>query len=165
MEIKHSMKWLYSQIVVAIIVSLLTIPVAIWWDTFTMATRESAEPLPPLLLALVPVFALMYFITRELAPNATRLLTERLVLDDSRIHIKWGVVTRRVKEIPYDWVLSVRVKQNFFERILGFGTLLVHTENDISGIYFDGVDNPEIIKQLIQDRANNMRVDAAKTEA
>ncbi len=93
--------------------------------------------LPWVLLALAPevgwLFAILY-----LAANALGLLiaialippycrTIRYELGERELVVRRGLITRAVDTLPYDKITNLAIRRGPLDRLLGLGTLAIHT--------------------------------------
>lgn len=86
------------------------------------------------------------------AVHLLKYLSESLSLDDRHLKLKTGILSNHEVEIPFDKINTISVKQGLLGKILSYGDIIVHTGNDVSGIAFKSIDNPQQIKALIQGR-------------
>ncbi|MCA9327568.1 PH domain-containing protein, partial [Candidatus Saccharibacteria bacterium] len=78
-----------------------------------------------------------------------------ITLGKQGIHLHKGWLNVTDKQIPYGKVNTVETHQSLLDRWVGCGTLKIFTGNDIQGITFNSIDEPNKIKQIIEERVNN----------
>lgn len=79
-------------------------------------------------------------------------LSGSLTVGDKYVKVKTGFLSNDEKEIPYTKINSVSVKQDIIGKILNYGSVIIYTGNDVSGIAFSNLDNPSEVKSLILKR-------------
>ena len=79
-----------------------------------------------------------------------RYLTTTVSVVQTGLIYKTGLINKVEKQIPFTRVNSVDIKRNLPGQFLSYGDVRVFTGNDIDGIVFRGIDNPETLKQVIQ---------------
>lgn len=79
-----------------------------------------------------------------------KYLSEFLIISPRMLKLKSGLFSNQEVEIPYDKINAIKMQQSLFGMMLGYGTLIVYTGNDISGIKLINLDNPQQIKTEIQ---------------
>jgi len=77
-----------------------------------------------------------------------------ITLTKQGIHMHKGWLNVTDKQVPYEKVNTIETKQSIIDRMLGCGQLKIFTGNDIQGITFVGIDNPQKIKTIIEQRVN-----------
>lgn len=78
--------------------------------------------------------------------------THHLYLLEKSILIKKGIIGKQLDEMPYKKINSIRVIQGLFGRVLGYGDVIVVAGNDSINLTFAGVDEPQKVKQKIEER-------------
>lgn len=86
------------------------------------------------------------------AVHLLKYLSESLSLDDKHLKLKTGILSNHEVEIPFDKINTISVRQGLLGKILNFGDIVIHTGNDVSGIAFKSIDNPQQIKVLVQSK-------------
>jgi uncharacterized membrane protein YdbT with pleckstrin-like domain len=76
------------------------------------------------LYSLLALFALVAFLLQLLTAWITQLTTE-IAVTNRRVIYKTGLISRRTIEMNMDKVESVDVTQDFFGRLLDYGTVLI----------------------------------------
>lgn len=80
----------------------------------------------------------------------------RYVITNQRLHIKRGILSRRVQQTRLERVQNVNTDQSLFERILRVGTVDFDTAGtDDSDFTFQGVANPADVVSAV-DRAQRL---------
>lgn len=65
------------------------------------------------------------------------------VLTSERIIARGGIIARRGVEIPLEVINDVHFKQTIFERLLGFGDLVIESAGEQGQSRFSNIPNPE----------------------
>lgn len=100
-----------------------------WWVCF----------LPPLIYLLW--IALRHF----------RLTLTKLVINEDRIRLESGLLSKQMHAIDVSKVHDVRVEQSVRQRVLGVGDLTVETASQSSRIHISDIDKPqEIADRILQ---------------
>lgn len=76
----------------------------------------------------------------------------RLVIGDKTIRIETGVITSNTRDIPYSKIQSVTVNQSVVGQMLGYGHIQITSGNELTPIVFKYADNPQAVRQAIQDK-------------
>ena len=84
------------------------------------------------------------------AYHLIKYLSEYLVVDEKHLKFKTGVLSNSEVEVPFNKINSISIKQTLFGKLLGYGDIIVNTGNDVSGIVFKSVDDPQSLKKEIQ---------------
>lgn len=98
----------------------------------------------PLLMFLVGFFTLPIRILN--------FLNAKLILKEKTILLQKGVLSKSDVEIPYSKINTVSIKQDLIGNLFSYGDIVITTGNDVSGIPFAGVSNPQHIRQLINNK-------------
>ena len=85
-----------------------------------------------------------------------RLMSESLTIGDKHLKLKTGILSNNELEIPYNKINSISVKQGLIARLLGFGSIVIYTGNDVSGIVFKQLNYPSEIKKAIQEKIDTI---------
>lgn len=102
-------------------------------------------------LLLVPVFGLglLIFLVWYLKNKGSKLtVTEHDILFEE------GLLGKDRAEINISSVRTVRVKQSFFNRIFGTGTVELYTAGDTPEIVVAGIPDPNKVRELIKSCQN-----------
>lgn len=81
-----------------------------------------------------------------------KLMSERLSIDNNHVKLKTGILSNNEVGVPYNKINTISVKQGLIGKMLNFGSIVIYTGNDKSGIEFTQVDSPLEIKMAIQER-------------
>lgn len=98
----------------------------------------------PLMIIMVGFFTLLV--------RVLRFLNAKLTLKEKTILLQGGIINKGDVEIPYSKINSVSVRQGLLGSFFGYGDIVITTGNDISGIPFKGIKNPQYVKQLINSK-------------
>lgn len=103
-------------------------------------------------LLLVPVFGLglIIFLVWHLQNKGSKL-----TVTDNDILFEKGLLSKDRSEIIIASVRTVRVKQSFFNRVFGTGTVELYTAGDAPEIVAAGIPDPNRVRELIKSRQNN----------
>lgn len=102
-----------------------------------------------LALLLVPVFGLglLIFLVWHLKNKSLKL-----VVTDNEVLFEKGLLSKERSEVTISSVRSVKVKQTFFNRIFGTGTVELYTAGDSPEIVAPGMPDPNKVRELIRGR-------------
>lgn len=103
-------------------------------------------------LLLVPAFGLglIIFLVWYL-----RCMASRLTVTDSEILFEQGLLSKDRSEISFSSVRTIKVKQSFFNRIFGTGTIELYTAGDTPEIVAKGMPDPNRIRDLIKQNQDS----------
>lgn len=76
-------------------------------------------------------------------------LNQSITIGPKSVVLKKGILNIKTLDIRYNKINSINVDRGLLGRILGYGTILIFTGNDVSGIAFKNVDEPEMLKMEI----------------
>jgi len=145
----------WIALAVAALVAVIEVAVAIW--LFTLIDGLSW------LILLVLAVALIAYPIRRLV----WWLTSHFVVTTDRIIHREGWFAKRSMDIPYEAVNDVRFNQTVFERIIGAGSLIIHSASEAGRQEFRAIRHPEDVQKAIyhereknQQRAFNPRATA-----
>lgn len=102
-----------------------------------------------LTLLLVPVAGLgiIIFLVWYLKTRASKLsVTENDILFEE------GLLNKNRSEIHIERIRTIKVKQSFFNRIFGTGTIELYTAGDTPEIVAAGMPDPHKVRDLIKNR-------------
>ena len=85
-----------------------------------------------------------------------------LTLDTRRLRYKTGVLARRGNDVGLLQIRSISVHQSIWQRLVGVGTLLIHTAGDEPEIAVASVPRPEDTRKAIQEAVDRMRWDTSQ---
>lgn len=57
---------------------------------------------------------------------------QRIMVDDSSIHLVRGLLSRHETSIPFRRIQSVEIEQSFFYRLMGLGKIVISTTTDMN---------------------------------
>lgn len=106
--------------------------------------------------------ALMLAAAAVLAWGKLESICTSLTLDTRRLRHKAGVLARRGNDVGLLQIRSISVHQSIWQRLMGIGTLLVHTAGDEPEIAVASVPRPEDARQAIQEAVDRMRSDTSR---
>jgi len=135
----------------------LPLKYALWVGTIV------ALSLPLALLAVIPELGLGYlaafmgFTLLWVLPTLALLVpycgTIRYALDERELTVRMGLLTKTEKSVPYDKVTNVELKRGIWDRLLGLGTLQVHTAGYSQQVNAEatlsGLDEWEAVRQQV----------------
>jgi membrane protein YdbS with pleckstrin-like domain len=136
----------WIALAVAALVAVIEVAVAIW--LFTLIDGLNWLILLALAVALIayPVRRLVWW------------LTSHFVVTTDRIIHREGWFAKRSMDIPYEAVNDVRFKQSVFERIIGAGSLIIHSASEAGRQEFRAIRNPEDVQKVIyHEREKNQQ--------
>ncbi len=102
-----------------------------------------------LALLLVPAFGLglLIFLVWHLKNKSSKL-----VVTDNEVLFEQGLLSKHRSEVTIGSVRAVKVKQSFFNRIFGTGTVELYTAGDEPEIVVSGIPDPNRVRELIRGR-------------
>ena len=110
--------------------------------------RKSIKPLIPILL--IELLLSWFLIGLPfLVLTLWRYFGKELVLGETGVVIRSGVIIVQETEVKYSKVNSISITRGMIPNV---GTIILLTGNDVVGVSFGPVDNPEILKQEIDAR-------------
>lgn len=103
-------------------------------------------------LILIPVFGigLLILLGWHLQNKASKLS-----ITESEIHYEKGLLNKEHSEVSIRSVRTVKVKQSFFNRIFGVGTVEIFTAGDSPEIVASGLPDPNKVRELIKVGQNS----------
>jgi len=140
----------------------LPLKYALWVATI------AALSLPLALMALIPelgwVFVAAYlgltmlWVIPTLALLVPYCRTIHYALDERELVVRKGLLTKTEKSVPYDKVTNVELKRGIWDRLLGMGTLQVHTagysQQTSAEATLDGLEDWEGIRRQVMERVH-----------
>jgi uncharacterized membrane protein YdbT with pleckstrin-like domain len=104
-----------------------------------------------LALILVPAFGLgiVIFLVWYL-----KIKSEKLVVTEHDVLFEKGLLNKEHAEINITSIRTVRVRQSFFNRIFGTGSIELFTAGDTPEISVKGMPEPGRVRELINARQN-----------
>lgn len=97
-------------------------------------------------LLLIPAFGLGLLI---LLWWYLQVKAAKLTIDDKEIVYEKGLLSKERSEVMISSVRSIKVKQSFFNRIFGVGSIEIYTAGDSPEIVIAGLPDPNKIRELI----------------
>lgn len=76
--------------------------------------------------------------------------SSKLTVFENEILFEKGLLSKERSEVNISIVRTVRVKQSFFNRIFGVGTVSIYTAGDNPEIVAKGMPDPNRIRELIK---------------
>ena len=115
--------------------------------------RESNVKLTVDIIVDVILMALLIGFIR-LPIHILEYLKKSVALGANGVILKTGVLSTTTTEIPFSKINSVTVNRGVFGKIFGYGDIAILAGNDVQGIPFKGIDNPERLKNEIMSRVS-----------
>lgn len=81
-----------------------------------------------------------------------RYYTTTVAVGQTGLVYKTGLIRKVEKQIPFTRVNSVDIQRNLAGQYFHYGDVRVLAGNDLDGIVFRGIDNPQTLKEVIQSR-------------
>lgn len=102
------------------------------------------------LLLLCPTFGIwIIFMIRHILTY----MNQSLIIGQQGLVLKTGILRVQTHDIRYSKINSITVSKGMMGRMFGYGTITIFTGNDVSGIKFKNVDNPDQIKREIDSKS------------
>ncbi len=76
--------------------------------------------------------------------------SSRLTISENHVLYEKGLLSKERSEIDIDSVRTVKVKQSFFNRIFGTGTIELYTSGDQPEIVAAGMPDPNRVREIIK---------------
>ncbi|MBT8201945.1 MAG: PH domain-containing protein [Acidimicrobiia bacterium] len=125
----------------------LVIPVA--WSVLVIIGLALTPRLPSgLPRNLTYVILLLGWIMVAVVP-AVRWWFTQFVLTNERLVLRKGVIARSGVEIPLEVINDVIFSQTVFERMLGFGDLIIESAGEMGQSRFSNIPNPDEFQSLL----------------
>ncbi len=144
----------WIALVRAILVAVL---VAVAWIVLLprLPDGDSGEVLRWIALG-VGVILLIWYALRDLV----EWLTSNFVVTTDRVIHREGFIAKRSMEVPLEAINDVRFQQGIFERIIGAGTVIIHSASEAGRQEFADVRDPEMVQKTIyhQGELNQQRM-------
>jgi len=104
-----------------------------------------------LCLVLIPAggLGLLILLTGHLKNKASKLS-----VNGNEILFEKGLLSKERSEVNLSSVRTTKVKQSFFNRIFGVGTIEIYTAGDSPEIIASGMPDPNKIRELIKANQN-----------
>jgi uncharacterized membrane protein YdbT with pleckstrin-like domain len=107
----------------------------------------------------VGAFLLVWYTLRD----TIEWLTSNFVVTTDRVVHREGFIAKRSMEIPLEAINDVRFQQGVLERMIGAGTLVIHSASEAGREEFADVRDPETVQKTIyhQGELNQQRMRGA----
>lgn len=102
-----------------------------------------------LALLLVPAFGLGLII---LLVWYLKIKASKLVVTENDVLYEEGLLSKNRVEVSIGSMRTVRIKQSFFDRIFGTGTIELYTAGDSPEIVAKGMPEPNRVREIIKSR-------------
>ena len=104
----------------------------------------------------VGAIMLIWYALRDLV----EWLTSNFVVTTDRVIHREGFIAKRSMEVPLEAINDVRFQQGVFERIIGAGTLVIHSASEAGRQEFADVRDPEMVQKTVyhQGELNQQRM-------
>lgn len=76
--------------------------------------------------------------------------SSRLIISENHVLYEKGLLSKARSEINIDSVRTVKVKQSFFNRLFGTGTIELFTSGDQPEIVARGMPDPNRVREIIK---------------
>lgn len=76
----------------------------------------------------------------------------KLTIHKKSVTIEGGILNVSTQDMPFNKIQSVTVVQSALGQILGYGHLQISSGNALQPIVFKYLENPKIVRQVIQDK-------------
>jgi len=80
-----------------------------------------------------------------------RCKSQLLVVTDQGILFETGLLSKNRSELNFNSVRTIKVKQSFFNRIFGTGTVELYTAGDSAEFVAHGLPDPNTVRDLIKE--------------
>ena len=102
-------------------------------------------------LLLVPVgIGLLILLAWRLQNKASKLS-----ISQNEILYEKGLLSKERSEVNIDSIRTTKIKQSFFDRIFGVGSIEIYTSGDSPEIVAKGMPDPNKVRELIKANQNN----------
>lgn len=78
-----------------------------------------------------------------------RAMGEKIVVDEDTLMVERGILSKDRTEMSLSGVRSVNVRQSFYERIVGIGTISIYTTGDEPEATISGIGSPHRIREFV----------------
>ena len=125
---------------------LIALVVAVAWFLLlrTLPDGTTGDVLQWIILGVGGIL-LIWYALRDLV----EWLTSNFVVTTDRVIHREGFIAKRSMEIPLEAINDVRFQQGVFERIIGAGTLVIHSASEAGRQEFADVRDPETVQKTI----------------
>jgi uncharacterized membrane protein YdbT with pleckstrin-like domain len=76
-------------------------------------------------------------------------ITDNFAVTSDRIIHRHGLIAKRSMEVPLEHINDVRFDQKIWERVIGAGTIVIHSASEAGRQEFKNVRNPEFVQKTI----------------
>ncbi|MEX0753794.1 MAG: PH domain-containing protein [Actinomycetota bacterium] len=76
-------------------------------------------------------------------------LTDNFCVTSDRIIHRHGLIAKKSMEVPLEHINDVRFQQKIWERMIGAGTIVIHSASEAGRQEFKNVRNPEHVQKTI----------------
>lgn len=76
----------------------------------------------------------------------------KLTVTEHDIVLEKGLLSKEHSEINIDSIRTIRIKQSFFNRIFGVGTIEIFTAGDNPELVAAGMPEPNRVRELVKNR-------------
>ncbi|WP_233208713.1 PH domain-containing protein [Zhongshania marina] len=76
----------------------------------------------------------------------------RLEINDNEVILEQGLLSKERTELNVSGIRTVKIKQSFFNRLFGVGTVSIFTAGDSPEIQAHGMPKPEVFRELVKAR-------------
>ncbi len=84
--------------------------------------------------------------------NIIMYKTTRIIVDAKGVTLRSGWLTVTHRNVPFNKVNNVDIKQGLVGKKYDYGTITIRTGNDSEKILLNGVDRPFELKRIIEER-------------
>ncbi len=74
----------------------------------------------------------------------------KLTVSDNEILFEKGILSKERSEVNISSIRTIRVKQSFFNRIFGVGTVEIYTAGDSAEFVAKGLPDPNKVRELVK---------------
>jgi len=74
----------------------------------------------------------------------------KLTVSDNEILFEKGILSKERTEVNISSIRTIRVKQSFFNRIFGVGTVEIYTAGDSAEFVAKGLPDPNKVRELVK---------------
>lgn len=83
-----------------------------------------------------------------------KVKSTKLSVSDQGIVLEEGLLSKERSEVSISSVRTTKVKQTFFNRIFGVGTIEIYTAGDSPEIVAAGLPDPDRVRDIIKENQN-----------
>lgn len=78
-------------------------------------------------------------------------LNQSIIIGPKSVVLRTGILNIKTHDIRYSKINSIIVNRGILGRIFGYGTIVIFTGNDVAGLAFKDIDNPEEVKRELDN--------------